>query len=117
MAIRAFVFDAYGTLYDVQSVLGKVEGACPGRGILITQLWRLKQLEYTWLHTCMEDFADFAAVTRDSLVYALGVAGIKPTGALVADLAEAYLHLTPAPDARDTLRLLEGSTRAIFSNG
>jgi len=117
MAIRAFVFDAYGTLYDIQSVLGKVEGACPGRGVLITQLWRLKQLEYTWLRTCMEDFADFAVVTRDSLVYALGVAGIEPTGALVADLAEAYLHLAPAPEAWATLRALEGRERAIFSNG
>jgi 2-haloacid dehalogenase len=75
MAIRAFVFDAYGTLFDVQSVLGKVEGACPGRGVLITKLWRLKQLEYAWLRTCMEDFADFAVVTRDRLVYALGVTG------------------------------------------
>jgi 2-haloacid dehalogenase len=117
MPIRAFVFDAYGTLYDVQSVLKRVEDACPGRGIFITQLWRLKQLEYTWLRTCMEDFADFAVVTHDSLVYTLGVAGVKPTEALVTDLAEAYLHLTPAPDARDTLRLLEGFERAIFSNG
>jgi 2-haloacid dehalogenase len=117
MAIRAFVFDAYGTLYDVQSVLGRVEAACPGRGILITQLWRLKQLEYTWLRTCMDDFADFAVVTRDSLVYALGVAGAKPTGALVNDLVEAYLHLTPAPDALNTLRALKGCERAIFSNG
>jgi len=42
MSIRAFVFDAYGTLYDVQSVLASVERACPGRGALVTQLWRLK---------------------------------------------------------------------------
>ena len=117
MSIRAFVFDAYGTLYDIQSVLARVERACPGQGALITQLWRLKQLEYTWLRTCMEDFADFAVVTRDSLVYALGVAGVEPTEALVANLADAYLHLTPAPEAWDTLRTLEGRERAIFSNG
>jgi len=117
MAIRAFVFDAYGTLYDVQSVLDRVESASPGRGVLITQLWRLKQLEYTWLRTCMEDFADFAVVTRDSLAYALGVAGVEPTEPLVTRLVEAYLHLAPVPEASDALRALAGRKRAIFSNG
>jgi 2-haloacid dehalogenase len=117
MPIRAFVFDAYGTLYDVQSVAGRVERACAGRGALITQVWRLKQLEYTWLRTCMENFADFGVVTRDSLIYALTVAGVTPTEALVADLADAYLHLTPAPEAQEALRRLAGRPRAIFSNG
>ncbi len=117
MTIRAFVFDAYGTLYDVQSVLQQMEQAYPGRGSLITQLWRLKQLEYTWLRTCMEDFADFAVVTRDSLAYALDVAGVSATEAQSRALEEAYLHLTPASEAQDALRSLEGRTRAIFSNG
>ncbi|MBV9785105.1 MAG: haloacid dehalogenase type II [Acidisphaera sp.] len=117
MPIRAFVFDAYGTLYDVQSVLERVERACPGRGALITQIWRLKQLEYTWLRTCMEAFADFAVVTRDSLAYALDVAGVAPNEALLEELADAYLHLTPAPEARQALGALSGRTRAIFSNG
>jgi 2-haloacid dehalogenase len=117
MPIRAFVFDAYGTLFDVQSVRGRVEHACPGHGALITQIWRLKQLEYTWLRTCMEDFADFAVVTRDSLAYALTAAGVAPTEALLAELADAYLHLTPVPEAEAALRLLAGRPRAIFSNG
>ena len=86
MAIEAFVFDAYGTLYDVQSVLERVERACPGRGEFITQIWRLKQLEYTWLRTCMELFADFTIVTRDSLAYALNAAGIEPAPALTQNL-------------------------------
>lgn len=116
-AIRATVFDAYGTLYDVQSVLDRVERACPGRGALVTQIWRLKQLEYTWLRTAMDAFADFAVVTRDSLIYALEAAGIDATDAIVADLAEAYLHLTPASDARACLQALAGQTTAIFSNG
>jgi 2-haloacid dehalogenase len=117
MTIRAFVFDAYGTLYDVQSVLHRVEAACPGCGALVTQVWRLKQLEYTWLRTCMDDFTDFAVVTRDSLVYALSVAGITPTHALVSELEDAYLHLTPVAEAAEALRGLAGRTRAIFSNG
>jgi 2-haloacid dehalogenase len=117
MPIRSFVFDAYGTLYDVQSVLDRVERACPGRGTLITQIWRLKQLEYTWLRTCMEAFADFSVVTRDSLRYALLTAGVEGGDELLATLEEAYLHLTPAPEAAEALRMLDGTRRSIFSNG
>ena len=117
MPIKAFVFDAYGTLYDVQSVLEAVERACPGKGALVTQIWRLKQLEYTWLRTCMDAFADFTVVTRDSLSFALHAAGIDTSGALLTELAAAYLHLTPAPEAIAALQALEGRPRAIFSNG
>lgn len=117
MPIQAYVFDAYGTLYDVQSVLARVEAACPGRGAFITQVWRLKQLKYTWLRTCMGAFTDFAAVTRDSLAYALHAAGVAPADRLVADLADTYLHLAPASEARDALQALHGRPRAIFSNG
>ncbi len=115
--IRATVFDAYGTLYDVQSVLDRVERACPGRGSLVTQIWRLKQLEYTWLRTAMDAFADFAVVTRDSLIFALDAAGIEATDAIVADLTDAYLHLSPAPDALACLQALTGHPTAVFSNG
>jgi 2-haloacid dehalogenase len=117
MVVRAFVFDAYGTLYDVQSVLTHVERACPGRGALITQIWRLKQLEYTWLLTSMEAFADFAIATRDSLIFALKSAGVTPNEAMIAELENAYLHLAPVPEAREALEGLSGYTRAIFSNG
>ena len=55
MAIKALVFDAYGTLYDVHSVQTKTEELCPGKGDLITQIWRLKQLEYTWLQTSLQN--------------------------------------------------------------
>jgi 2-haloacid dehalogenase len=65
----------------------------------------------------MEDFADFAAVTRDSLVYSLRVAGITPTEALISEVETAYLQLSLVPDPQDALHALEGHTRAIFSNG
>lgn len=117
MPIRAFVFDAYGTLYDVQSVMDRVERACPGRGMLITQLWRLKQLEYTWLRTCMDAFEDFAAVTRHSLAYALSAAGVEPSAALLTELESSYLHLAPAPEAEAALLALGNRICAIFSNG
>lgn len=49
--IKAFVFDAYGTLYDVQSVSNIIEKSFPGHGDYITQVWRMKQLEYSWLRS------------------------------------------------------------------
>ena len=56
MTIKAVVFDAYGTLYDVQSVAAITDEAFPGYGEIITQIWRLKQLEYTWLRSLMHRY-------------------------------------------------------------
>ena len=64
MGIKAVVFDAYGTLFDVQSVASVTEEAFPGHGEVITQIWRLKQLEYTWLRSLMGRYQDFSAVTH-----------------------------------------------------
>ena len=78
MTIKAVVFDAYGTLYDVQSVAGVTDRrAFPGYGEIITQIWRLKQLEYTWLRSLMDRYEDFSVVTRDSLKYTLTVLGLE----------------------------------------
>jgi HAD superfamily hydrolase (TIGR01493 family) len=69
------VFDAYGTLFDLESLQPRVEALCPGYGKVVTQLWRLKQLEYSWLRTLMgEPFVDFSTVTRQSLRFALASA-------------------------------------------
>ena len=59
MTIKAVVFDAYGTLYDVQSVADVTEDAFPGYGEIITQVWRIKQLEYTWLRSLMRQLPGF----------------------------------------------------------
>ena len=93
MAVRALVFDAYGTLYDVQSVLAKAEALCPGKGEVITQIWRLKQLEYTWLRSLMQEYADFWEVTGAALDFALRAAGVEPNQAVREPLMENYLHL------------------------
>jgi 2-haloacid dehalogenase len=76
MNIKAVVFDAYGTLYDIQSVAAVTEETFPGYGELITQIWRIKQLEYAWLRSLMRHYLDFAALTRDSLAYTLRVLGL-----------------------------------------
>ena len=59
MAIKGLIFDAYGTLYDVHSVYAGTEELCPGKGDLITQIWRLKQLGYTWLQTSLQEYRGF----------------------------------------------------------
>ncbi|MDH8040394.1 HAD-IA family hydrolase, partial [Klebsiella pneumoniae] len=75
MTIKAVVFDAYGTLYDVQSVAAVTDEAFPGYGELITQIWRLKQLEYTWLRSLMGRYEDFSVITRQSLTFTLKALG------------------------------------------
>lgn len=115
--IKAFVFDAYGTLYDVQSVAEVTERAFPGHGEIVTQIWRMKQLEYSWLRSLMNDYRDFWTVTREALTYTLGVLGLTPTANLFDDIAEAYNRLTPYPDAVPALVGLSGVRRAILSNG
>ena len=65
--IKAWVFDAYGTLFDVHSVIAAAEEMFPGNGRSLSQLWRQKQLEYTWLRSLMGRYADFSEVTRSAL--------------------------------------------------
>jgi len=117
MTIQALVFDAYGTLYDVQSVLAEAEVLCPGKGDVITQLWRLKQLEYTWLRTLLQEYQDFWLVTRAALDFALRAGGVEPDAAVCEPLMEKYLHLDPYPEAREALGALAGCKLAILSNG
>ncbi len=117
MKIKSVVFDAYGTLYDVQSVADVTEEAFPGYGEVITQIWRIKQLEYSWLRSLMRRYADFAAVTRDSLAYTLRCLGLQYDDDTFAGIIDKYRHLDLYPDARDALAALKGRKLAILSNG
>jgi 2-haloacid dehalogenase len=117
MTIKAVVFDAYGTLYDVQSVARVTEEAFPHYGDVITQIWRLKQLEYTWLRSLMGRYEDFEAVTRESLQYTLTLLGLEADADVFARIMEKYLHLELYPDAKDALAGLSGRKLAILSNG
>jgi 2-haloacid dehalogenase len=117
VAIKAVVFDAYGTLYDVQSVAAITEETFPGYGEAVTQIWRLKQLEYTWLRSLMQRYEDFETVTRESLAYTLDNLGLKYDDAAFARIMEKYRHLDLYPDAKATLGALKGRKLAILSNG
>lgn len=117
MPIKAFVFDAYGTLFDVQSVSQVTQEAFPEKGDLVTQVWRLKQLEYTWLRSLMGEYKSFWDVSEESLVYALTVCGLDYDDATLARIMDKYLHLDPYPECLAALDALEGTPLAILSNG
>jgi 2-haloacid dehalogenase len=117
MTIKAVVFDAYGTLYDIQSVAEITEDAFPGYGEIITQVWRIKQLEYSWLRSLMGRYQDFAIVTRDALVYTLRSLGLQYDEPTFARIIDKYRHLDLYPDALSTLEKLKDRKLAILSNG
>jgi 2-haloacid dehalogenase len=111
------VFDAYGTLYDTQSVAAVTEQTFPGYGEIVTQVWRIKQLEYSWLRSLMRRYEDFSVVTRESLVYTLRILGLRHDSAVLERIMEKYLHLDLYPDAATALADMRGRKLAILSNG
>jgi 2-haloacid dehalogenase len=117
VTIKAVVFDAYGTLYDIQSVAAVTEEAFPGYGGIITQVWRIKQLEYTWLRSLMRRYQDFSVVTRESLAYTLRCLGLKYDQDAFERIMDKYLHLDLYPDARAALAAMKDRKLAILSNG
>ena len=117
MSIKAVVFDAYGTLYDVQSVASVTEETFPGYGEIITQVWRIKQLEYTWLRSLMRRYEDFSVVTRESLAYTLRILGLQYDEQTFARIMDKYLHLDLYPDALAALTDMKDRKLAILSNG
>ena len=117
MTIKAVVFDAYGTLYDIQSVAAVTEEAFPGYGDIVTQIWRIKQLEYTWLRSLMRRYQDFSVVTRDSLAYTLRCLGLESDPGAFERIIDKYLHLDLYPDAMAALAAMPDRKLAILSNG
>ena len=112
---RAVVFDAYGTLFNVGAPARTLLGE---RADAVSELWRRKQLEYTWLRSLMGRHADFAQVTAEALDFALAANGIHDRQ-LAPQLLAAYRKLPAYDDAPATLAAVRASRRrtAILSNG
>ena len=112
---KAIVFDAYGTLFDIHSVVeaGRAVTADPQA---LSTLWRQKQLEYTWLRTLMGRYEDFWAVTEAALRFALERLGIQATEE-VRRLMNAYLSLATFPEVPSALHAMAGTPLGILSNG
>ena len=117
MPLQALVFDAYGTLFDVHSVVARCEELWPGKGEAISNLWRSKQLEYTWLRSLMGRYQDFETVTADALRYACDVLSLECDEVRAGNLMEGYRHLETFPEVKEVLAALAGRKRAILSNG
>jgi 2-haloacid dehalogenase len=118
MALPVYVFDAYGTLFNVHAAIGRHRDACGPDADRLSDLWRTKQLEYTWTLTLAGVYEDFWVLTERALDYALARfpavdKTIKPR------LLEAYFSLDAFPDARPVLQSLKdrGHRTAILSNG
>lgn len=113
---KGFIFDAYGTLFDVHSVIEA------GREITqdpqaLSATWRQKQLEYTWLRALMRRYEDFWRVTEAALRFAVRRLGITASEAQLGRLMEAYLSLAAFPEVKTALERLKSSPLAILSNG
>ena len=105
---KAVAFD-YLVLFDPNSIVPAVEQTFPGNGQELTQLWRTRQFEYTWLRSITDRYVDFFAVTEDALVYAANAMKLELTAERKDRLLNAYLQLTPWPDTADALRQLRVS--------
>jgi 2-haloacid dehalogenase len=115
--VKALVFDAYGTLFDVQSVISAVNQKFPGQGPAFSAGWRTRQLEYTWLRSLMGKYEDFWQVTEASLVATCNALKLPLDAAAKYQLMDKYLHLDPFPDVKDALKALSHLPLAILSNG
>ena len=115
--IQAIAFDAYGTLFDVHSVIALCNRKFPGHGAELSRLWRGKQLEYTWLRSLMGQYKDFWMVTESALVFACRSLGLACPTETRRELMESYLRLDTFPEVKSALGKLAQHKLAILSNG
>ncbi|HED14783.1 MAG TPA: haloacid dehalogenase type II [Gammaproteobacteria bacterium] len=115
---KACVFDAYGTLFDVHSAVAAHRSLLGDKADAVSNCWRLKQLQYTWLRSLMGQYVDFWQVTRDGLDFALEQEQIEGDD-IAETLMSAYLSLACFAEVPATLRALnaDGQPCAILSNG
>lgn len=118
LGLRACVFDAYGTLFDVGSAAASCAEALGGSAPRLAALWRDKQLQYTWLRAVQDRHADFWQVTGEALDFALDALGLAGRG-LRDRLMQLYLAPDAYPDVRAAVERLRGAglVTAILSNG
>ena len=113
-----FVFDAYGTLFNVHAAIARFRSQAGPEADRMSELWRAKQLEYSWTLTLAGRYADFWVLTERALDYSL-TSFPSVDKALRPKLLEAYFKLGAFPDARAALRALKtkGHKTGILSNG
>lgn len=117
--IKGVLFDLYGTLFDVHSVVERCDELFPGHGIEISALWRQKQLEYMWARGLMRRYCPFEKLTEDALSYTCNRLELALSERDRVDLCDAYSMLEPFPDTVAALEALRsiGAPAGILSNG
>ena len=115
--IKAIVFDAYGTLFDVNSAAEKCKDKIGDKWESFANFWRTTQLEYTWLRSLMKRHKDFWQVTEDSLDKSMKA--FKIDGSMKSELLNLYKVLSPYPEVKEVLKKLKEKEYrlAILSNG
>ena len=116
--IKACIFDAYGTLFDVNAACRELSKEVGDNWEKLASLWRLRQVEYTWLRNSMDEYIDFWQITSDALDYAMETLGIE-NNELREELLNLYLKLEAYPEVNDLLKKLKqrGLKTGILSNG
>jgi 2-haloacid dehalogenase len=115
--VRALVFDAYGTLFDPFAVKARAEELFPGNGAALSQLWRAKQLEYSWLRTLMGRYENFWKITDEALVYSCRTLKLSCDEHKRNQLMQVYLTLPAFPEVKPALEKLAHLPLSILSNG
>lgn len=115
---NVYVFDAYGTLFDVHAAVARHRDRVGPQADKLSDMWRTKQLEYTWIRTMCGTYRDFAALTAEALDYAAARCG-GIDASVRADLLAAYERLDAFADVKPTLASLKakGARLGILSNG
>jgi len=117
-SIDTYVFDAYGTLFDVHSAVAQHAARVGPDAAALSELWRARQVEYSWTYSLMGHKSNFWILTQLALDYAMQRYGVADS-ALRADLLNAYLKLQAFPEVPEALRSLKerGAQVVILSNG
>lgn len=116
ISIDAILFDAYGTLFDIQGVRAEVAAVAPRPEEFVSG-WRRRQLEYSWLRTLMERYVDFAQISADAMDATAAGEGIAIDPAVRTRLLAAWLRPAPYPEVPAALAALEAWPLGILSNG
>ena len=116
--ITTCVFDAYGTLFDVHAACRELSIEVGDKWNELSSLWRLRQVEYTWIRNSMKEYIDFWKITSDALDYAMETLNIKNIK-LRDELLSLYLKLEAYPEVKSVLKIIKsmGLKTAILSNG
>lgn len=117
LPVRALVFDAYGTLFDPFAVKTRAEELFPGNGAALSQLWRAKQLEYSWLRTLMGRYENFWKITEDALIFSCCTLKLSCDELKRKQLMQVYLTLPAFPEVKQALEKLSHLPLSILSNG